>query len=148
MDDCSGCKTSGVKGATIDGKMYCPNCCISMALGETIKKETLTKVEAHPSTWLYGISLHSLPPQVKKASPEHPPCVLCGKPSCAIEHDFKFDEERTRIDYHLCRKHFIDNQRLRLDKKSYFKIKEFAQGITFRIHDDFYTEKGRPVQPR
>lgn len=129
---CSGCGISYVSTSFGD-KHFCANCSCCLALGEKNFKNI-------------SFSLPNVRFKVKKTDVQ---CVCCTRPSCAIEHDFRFDEERTRVSYPVCRNHFIRLNRRNLEKAAFFKIKEFAKDITFNIHDDFYHPlTGKAFQPK
>lgn len=67
-------------------------------------------------------------------------CRLCDCAAVATIHDFKFDDERTRVTYSVCGKHADAFINRRLAK---------ASGcMTFLTHDDFYDqESGEALQP-
>lgn len=75
-------------------------------------------------------------------------CVLCG---CDIKgitvHDFKFDDERTEVDWQLCPNHAIFWMLRRLSPEQVQKIRELAGGDTFHTHGDFYDKEGNSIQP-
>ena len=75
-------------------------------------------------------------------------CVLCG---CAVKgitvHDFKFDAQRTDVDWQLCPKDAIGWLLRRLTPYQVLKIRKLAGGETFHTHSDFYNNNGKSLQP-
>lgn len=78
---------------------------------------------------------------------EGKPCVLCGSPSCATLHDFKFDKKHTDIDWPVCRKHLDSWIKRHLLPEEVLKIRKLAGCDTFDTHDDFYDQEGNSIQP-
>lgn len=79
-------------------------------------------------------------------------CCICGESLEGITiHDFRFDENRTRIDWQFCPNHSIlvglrtIQHALRPDEWAFFMSR--AGMTTFMLHDDFYDEDGRALQP-
>jgi hypothetical protein len=77
-------------------------------------------------------------------------CVICGSTVCgAIIPDFKFDNEKTEINWVFCRncsitwavKLILCN----LNNNQYKKLFSI-HGMTFLLHDDFYDEDGNALQ--
>ena len=79
-------------------------------------------------------------------------CVECGErvEGCTV-HDFKFDEQRTRIEWHFCPNCSVGlavrllRHALRPDEVKL--LWERAGMETFMTHDDFYDEEGNALQP-
>jgi hypothetical protein len=76
-------------------------------------------------------------------------CDSCGvNVSVCTVHDFKFDEIRTGIDWHLCPTCSVAWALRNLPAKTILKFREVAGMDTFLTHEDFYDEKGNACQPR
>lgn len=131
---CAGCGF-GMATSMIGDNAFCANCSCQLAI--------FKRVKSHRDTGEF-----ILPNQKRKQTSQNPSCVCCGKPACSLQYDFRFDDARTHVEYPVCRKHFIGIYSRNLDKKAFLAIKEFAQHITFNIHDDFYTDAGCAVHPK
>lgn len=75
-------------------------------------------------------------------------CVFCGSPTSATIHDFKFDEERTRVDYEVCANHLVLLALCHLPKADVQKLRGLVDGEVFYTHGDFYDEDGEALQPK
>jgi hypothetical protein len=76
-------------------------------------------------------------------------CLLCDSQKvAALIHDFKFDEERTHVEYSVCLYHCKRLIRKNLKPADVLKMRAHFGIDTFQIHDDFYDEKGNALQPK
>lgn len=136
---CTLCGT-GMTGLTLHRKTadasLCPNCAIVWAIGY-LKAPERAKLAA-----------------LGEFADQKMECCLCSangiaNSAVATVHDFKFNEARTDVQWHVCEIHARTFERLNLhpnDVKALTKIAGVRE--TFMTHSDFYDEDGNAVQPR
>lgn len=77
------------------------------------------------------------------------PCVGCGNHEVAgiTAHDFRFDADRTEIDWAFCPNCMLAFALRRLAPRVVRRMRQVAGCGTFYTHDDFYDEEGVSIQP-
>jgi hypothetical protein len=122
---CSRCQAAGCPWDRIAGKPICPDCQEQLALGEGA-------------------------PLVEKA--EKRPCAVCQQVGtlCYLTYPLHASEP---VELDLCAQHFHALLRRRLDRYAFLQLCRQLQGLgvasqqVFLLHEAFYDNHGRPLQP-
>lgn len=126
----------------------CAVCKIDLLAVTLHKSADVSLCPNHAVLWAIGNAIPGMPPE---APPGRvlPDCCLCdegGENACATIHDFKFDDDRTEMEWKVCGVHaraFIRHTLKPADVKTLIAV---AGCQTFLTHDDFYDEDGNALQ--
>jgi hypothetical protein len=123
---CSRCGAVGCPWDRIGSQVVCPDCQEQLALGEGN-------------------------PLVEKLSPQKP-CAVCGSSGTVRYVTFPL-HGRDPLEMDLCPKHFHAFVERRLDRYAYRVLSRHLTRLglsarqIFLLHEAFYDERGRPLQP-
>jgi len=122
---CSRCRAAGCPWDRVAGKAICPDCQEQLALGEG---EPLVEALARR------------------------PCAACGQAGTICYLTFPLHAAGA-VEIDLCPGHFRDMLKRRLDYHAFHQLGRqlLALGLNaqqvFLLHDAFYDDQGRPLQP-
>jgi hypothetical protein len=125
LEPCSRCQSAGCPWDRISGKPLCPDCQESLAMGDA-------------------------PPMMEPA--ENRPCLVCRRRGTLRYMTFPLHAP-TAVEFDLCAEHFQALLGRRLDRHAYHQLDHELRRLglavrqVFLLHDAFYDEQGKPLQP-